>query len=99
MAETITGTRGSVALKIFGEDLNTLEQLGQQAQSIISSVKGASETQIELISGAEELPGEHPSHPDGAVRRQCLGYARDDRDRVRKQATLRDVGGTGALPH
>jgi cobalt-zinc-cadmium resistance protein CzcA len=55
MDETITGTRGDVALKIFGEDLNTLEQLGQQAQSIISSVKGASETQRELISGAEEL--------------------------------------------
>jgi cobalt-zinc-cadmium resistance protein CzcA len=55
MDETITGSRGDVALKIFGEDLNTLEQLGQQAQSIISSVKGASETQRELISGAEEL--------------------------------------------
>jgi cobalt-zinc-cadmium resistance protein CzcA len=55
MDETITGTRGDVALKIFGQDLDTLEQLGHQAQSIISSVKGASETQMELISGAEEL--------------------------------------------
>jgi len=55
MDETITGSRGDVALKIFGEDLNTLEQLGHQAENIISSVKGASETQIELISGAEEL--------------------------------------------
>jgi heavy metal efflux system protein len=35
MAETITGTRGSVALKIFGEDLNTLEQLGQQAHHLV----------------------------------------------------------------
>jgi heavy metal efflux system protein len=55
MDETITGSRGDVALKIFGEDLNTLEQLGHQAENIIKSVKGASETQIELISGAEEL--------------------------------------------
>lgn len=55
MDETITGTRGDVALKIFGEDLNTLEQLGKQARSIIAGVKGASETQMELISGAEEL--------------------------------------------
>lgn len=55
MDETITGTRGDVALKIFGEDLDTLEQLGKQARSIISSVPGASETQMELISGAEEL--------------------------------------------
>ena len=55
MDETITGTRGDVALKIFGEDLTTLEQLGKQARSIIGGVKGASETQMELISGAEEL--------------------------------------------
>ena len=55
MDETITGTRGDVALKIFGEDLNKLEQLSKQAESIIAAVPGASEAQIELISGAEEL--------------------------------------------
>ena len=59
MDETITGTRGDVALKIFapenGGDLDTLEQLGHRANTIIASVKGASETQMELISGAEEL--------------------------------------------
>jgi cobalt-zinc-cadmium resistance protein CzcA len=53
--ETITGTRGAVALKIFGQDLETLERLGKQARTLISSVQGASETQMELISGAEEL--------------------------------------------
>ena len=59
MDETITGTRGDLALKIFapenGGSLDTLEQLGHRAQAIISGVKGASETQMELISGAEEL--------------------------------------------
>lgn len=55
MDETITGTRGDVALKIFGEDLDTLEQLGKRAESIIAATPGASETQTELISGAEEL--------------------------------------------
>ena len=59
MDETITGTRGDVALKIFapenGGDLDVLEQLGHRADSIIAAVKGASETQMELISGAEEL--------------------------------------------
>ena len=63
MDETITGTRGDVALKIFappannqaGGDLDTLEQLGHRANAILSGVKGASETQMELISGAEEL--------------------------------------------
>ena len=55
MDETITGTRGDAALKIFGQDLDTLEKLGKQARRIVSQVKGASETQMELISGAEEL--------------------------------------------
>ena len=55
MDETITGTRGDAALKIFGEDLDTLERLAKQARAIIGHVKGASETQVELISGAEEL--------------------------------------------
>ena len=59
MDETITGTRGDLALKIFapenGGDLDTLEQLGHQANRIVASVKGSSETQMELISGAEEL--------------------------------------------
>ena len=59
MDETITGTRGDLALKIFapenGGDLETLEQLGHQAQAIIAGVKGASETQMELIEGSQEL--------------------------------------------
>lgn len=59
MDETITGTRGDLALMIFapenGGSLDTLEQLGHQAQAIIARVKGASETQMELIEGSEEL--------------------------------------------
>ncbi len=55
MDETITGTRGDLALKIFGPDLDVLERLGKQARKVISSVKGASETQMELLSGAAEL--------------------------------------------
>jgi heavy metal efflux system protein len=55
MDETITGTRGDVALKIFGSDLDTLEQLAQQAQHIIAAVPGAEGTQMEHDSGAEEL--------------------------------------------
>ncbi len=55
MDETITGTRGDVALKIFGEDLDTLEQMAHSAEKILSNVQGASETQMEIISGAQEL--------------------------------------------
>jgi cobalt-zinc-cadmium resistance protein CzcA len=55
MDETITGTRGDVALKIFGSNLDALEQLAQQAEHIIAAVPGAEGTQMEHDSGAEEL--------------------------------------------
>ena len=55
MDETITGTRGDVALKVFGPDLDTLEQMARNAEKIITGVQGASETQMEIISGAQEL--------------------------------------------
>ncbi len=53
--ETITGTRGDAALKIFGPDLDTLERLGNQALAILSSVQGASQPQLERIGGAANL--------------------------------------------
>lgn len=55
MDETITGTRGDLALKIFGPDLDTLDSLGHKAAEIVRSVRGSSQTQMEQISGAEEV--------------------------------------------
>jgi cobalt-zinc-cadmium resistance protein CzcA len=55
MDETITGTRGDAALKIFGPDLGTLERLGNRALAILSSIKGASQPQMERIAGAANL--------------------------------------------
>lgn len=55
MDETITGTRGDVALKIFGPELTALEDMARRAEKIISAVPGASETQAEIIAGSREL--------------------------------------------
>ncbi len=55
MDETITGTRGDAALKIFGPDLDQLEHLGNQALAILSAVPGASQPQLERIAGAANL--------------------------------------------
>jgi cobalt-zinc-cadmium resistance protein CzcA len=55
MDETIAGARGDAALKIFGPDLTTLEQLGRRAFGILSSIQGASQPQLERISGATNL--------------------------------------------
>ncbi len=55
MDETIAGARGDLALKIFGNDLGTLERLGHQAYTILAGIQGASEPQLERIGGATNL--------------------------------------------
>ena len=55
MDETVTGIRGDVAIKIFGDDLKTLEDLGRRALAIVSSIPGAAEPQMEVTSGVAEL--------------------------------------------
>lgn len=53
--ETVSGTKGDVALKIFGEDTNTLQQLAERALRIVNTIPGAADTQMEVISGVAEL--------------------------------------------
>jgi cobalt-zinc-cadmium resistance protein CzcA len=55
MDETVTGIRGDVAVKIFGDDLKTLEELGRRTLAIVSSIPGAAEPQMEVTSGVAEL--------------------------------------------
>ena len=55
MDEVVTGIRGDLALKIFGEDLNTLNSLADKAVSLIASVQGAAEVQKDIHMGIPEL--------------------------------------------
>ena len=55
MDETVTGIRGDVAVKIFGDDLKTLEDLGKRTLAIIATIPGAAEPQLEVTSGVAEL--------------------------------------------
>jgi cobalt-zinc-cadmium resistance protein CzcA len=55
MDESVTGIRGDVAIKIFGNDLNTLENLGKRMLALISSLPGAADTQMDVMSGVAEL--------------------------------------------
>ncbi len=53
--ETVTGIRGDVAIKIFGDDLKTLEELGKHMLALVSSIPGAADSQMEVMSGVAEL--------------------------------------------
>jgi cobalt-zinc-cadmium resistance protein CzcA len=49
--ELISGVRSDVGVKIFGDDLGTLQRLAAQVQSVLQSVPGAAEVKTEQVSG------------------------------------------------
>jgi cobalt-zinc-cadmium resistance protein CzcA len=53
--EVVSGVKADVALKIFGEDPRVLERLAERALQILKSVRGAADTQAEIVSGVAEL--------------------------------------------
>ncbi len=46
VGETMTGTKGSLALKIFGDDLKTLEQKGEEVTSVMSGISGMHDVKL-----------------------------------------------------
>ena len=55
VAEMVTGVRSDVAIKIFGDDIETLKQLGSNILRIVNDVEGASDIRIERLSGQQFL--------------------------------------------
>jgi len=53
--ELISGIRQDVAVKIYGEDLDVLTQLGNQAAAIISKINGAADVLPEQITGMPQI--------------------------------------------
>ncbi|MEO5922305.1 MAG: CusA/CzcA family heavy metal efflux RND transporter [Bryobacteraceae bacterium] len=53
--EVISGVKGDVAVKVFGEDPRVLEQLAQQVLRVVSGVPGAADAQMEMTGGVSEL--------------------------------------------
>ncbi len=53
--ELMTGVRQDVAIKIFGENLDTLVALAPQVANIVQSVEGATDPQIERVDGLPQI--------------------------------------------
>uniref|UniRef100_UPI0026265F5D CusA/CzcA family heavy metal efflux RND transporter n=1 Tax=Hydrotalea sp. TaxID=2881279 RepID=UPI0026265F5D len=53
--ELLSGSRQDVAVKIYGDDLDMLAQLGTQAAAIISKVSGAQDVLAERTNGLPEI--------------------------------------------
>ncbi|MGD1093601.1 MAG: CusA/CzcA family heavy metal efflux RND transporter [Bryobacteraceae bacterium] len=46
VGETMTGTKGSLALKIFGNDLKTLEQKGEEVTTVMAAIPGMHDVKL-----------------------------------------------------
>ena len=57
--ELMTGVRQDVAIKIFGENIDTLAILAPKVAAIVQSVKGATEPQVERTTGLPQITIEY----------------------------------------
>ena len=53
--ELIAGVRGDVAVKVFGDEFDTLLRVANQIAAILRSVDGASDVRVEQIAGLPVL--------------------------------------------
>ena len=53
--ELLTGIKQDVAIKIFGDNLNTLTEQAEKVGKLISGVRGVSGTQVEQVSGLPQI--------------------------------------------
>ncbi|MFQ5717225.1 MAG: efflux RND transporter permease subunit, partial [Nitrospinales bacterium] len=53
--ELIAGVRSDVAVKIFGDDMDTLLQSGNAVAGILSQIPGASDVRVEQVTGLPTL--------------------------------------------
>ncbi len=55
MAELIAGVRSDVAIKLFGDDLDTLTKNAEQIARVVGRVPGAADVKVEQVSGLPQL--------------------------------------------
>ena len=53
--ELIAGVRSDVAVKVFGDDMNELAEVGTRIEAVLSTVPGAADTKVEQTTGLPML--------------------------------------------
>ena len=88
--EMLEGTRSDVSIKIFGSDLQTLEEVAGQVRDIVSQIPGASDVEldavgrtpaIEITTSAEALR-RYNIHADAVNRAVEIAFAGESVGRV-----------------
>jgi len=53
--ELLSGVRADVAIKIFGDDLDQLHEIGQSIEGVVSGIEGAQDVSVEQVTGLPVL--------------------------------------------
>jgi cobalt-zinc-cadmium resistance protein CzcA len=53
--ELISGVRSDVAVKVYGDDLDTLRELGERIERVVASVPGGADVALEQLTGLPML--------------------------------------------
>jgi cobalt-zinc-cadmium resistance protein CzcA len=53
--ELLSGVRADVAVKVFGDDLGQLLEIGETLESVVSGIKGAQDVSVEQVTGLPVL--------------------------------------------
>ena len=85
MEEAVSGVKGELSVKIYGDDLKTLEDKGNEVVSVMSKVPRSRRPW--------SVPHHRPAEPylqggpqgRGALRHQCRGHSGCDPDGGRRQ--------------
>ena len=71
--ELVSGVRSQVAVKLFGEDLETLRMKADEIARVLRQVRGMADLRVEQVSGLYYLKHRHRPYQDRTPRNQCGG--------------------------
>ena len=57
--ELMTGSKQDIAIKIFGDDLNTLAQKASEVEKVIQSIPGVQDINVEKVTGLAQVQVEY----------------------------------------
>lgn len=87
--ELLSGSKQDIAIKIFGDDLNTLSEKGTEVEKIIQHIEGVEDINVEKVTGLAQIQVEY-----NRDRMAQYGLSVDDVNNVLRTAFAGSEAGT-----
>lgn len=87
--ELVTGVRADVAIKVFGENLDSLFAIGNRIKGLVHHVEGAADVNVEQIAGLPQMAVKYDRQ-----KLASYGLAVKDVNRIIRMAFAGEIAGT-----